>query len=123
MARKSSQDAATRLRAALVRVGRTYPSEYRQCRDLGHYWSEKEHETIGAIVYRTSVCYTCTTERVESINKGGETLTRRYVYPEDYHVGQLDELGGRQPDKRFWRGMIYLEATSRTTFPKVKTGG
>jgi hypothetical protein len=61
--------------------------EYIWCRTFGHDWEEWHTDRTPEFGYYEAVhCPRCGTERLFNINMLGEVGSRRYVYPENYHL-------------------------------------
>ncbi|GAC1646583.1 MAG: hypothetical protein NVS9B15_04730 [Acidobacteriaceae bacterium] len=108
--RRAEERQYSTLREAFNEVG-DYKEEYRQCRDLCHYWGEPTYVTEDDILVRNVTCYTCSTGRSEAFDRFGRVLSRRYAYPEGYKVQRINAIDAF-PNKAFWRGLLYMQVVN-----------
>lgn len=96
-----------RIRKLQDAVSGAYPTDYVDCRDVGHQWFKVSEDFDDADnLGRTLTCQRCSTGRFDLIDSTGDLIRRRYTHPQGY---LLESMGGVY-SKSFWRGLTYLAA-------------
>lgn len=74
------------------------PTSYVECRTFGHAWERHTPHNAPSVSAPNQItlrCSRCSTVRVDGIDRNGELLGRRYVWPDDYLLRKDEERPSR----------------------------